>query len=218
MTPFTELASIAAPLPGDNIDTDVIFPARFLLLPDKKGLGRQLFHEKRLATPGAAPFVLDREAYRAARILVAGQNFGCGSSREQAVWALADFGIRCVIAPSFGEIFFANCFKNGVLPLVETGERYAELLAAAEAAEAMTVDLLGQRLILASGKVFPITVDPYRREELLQGLDEVGSILAGDEDDILRFERQQRLAEPWLYLGDDKKTFFADLQVETIVD
>ena len=218
MIPFIELASVAAPLPGDDIDTDVIFPARFLLLPDKKGLGRQLFHEKRVATPGAALFVLDRPAYAGARILVAGQNFGCGSSREQAVWALADFGIRCVIAPSFGEIFFANCFKNGVLPLIETGARYAELLAAAEAAEPVIVDLLGRRLILSSAKVLPIVVDPYRREELLQGLDEIGSILAGDEADIAHFERQQRLDEPWLHLGAEKQAFFADLQVETIVD
>ncbi len=217
MTPFVTFSSVAAPLAGDNIDTDVIFPARFLLLPNKKGLGEQLFHEQRVARSGAAPFVLDRPAYRDARILVAGQNFGCGSSREQAVWALGDFGIRCVIAQSFGEIFFANCFKNGVLALIETGERYAELLDAANVAAPVTVDLLGTCLVLASGKTLPIIVDPYQREALLQGLDEVGSILAGDEADIARFERLQRRAEPWLYLGSEKSAFFADLQNETIV-
>ena len=218
MTPFATFCSVAAPLAGDNIDTDVIFPARFLLLPNKKGLGGQLFHEQRIARAGAAPFVLDSPAYRDARILVAGQNFGCGSSREQAVWALADFGMKCVIAPSFGEIFFANCFKNGVLALVETGERYADLLAAADAAAPVTVDLLGNCLTLMSGKALPIFVDPYQRNALLQGLDEVGSILAHDEVDIVRFEHQQRRAEPWLYLGSEKSAFFADLQDETIVD
>ncbi|MCW6512544.1 3-isopropylmalate dehydratase small subunit [Lichenifustis flavocetrariae] len=218
MTPFKELTSVAAPVEGADINTDIIFPARFLLLPEKKGLGEQLFHEKRVNAPSNQPFVLDYAPYNTARIMVAGRNFGCGSSREQAVWALADFGIRCVIAPSFGEIFYNNCFKNGVLPLVETGERYAELLAAASAAEPITIDLLGERLVLVSGKVLPVQVDPFRRAALLAGLDEIGSILATDHADIEAFEQSQRHSEPWLYLGPEKLACFADLQDEVVVD
>jgi 3-isopropylmalate/(R)-2-methylmalate dehydratase small subunit len=209
---------VAASVPGSDIDTDVIFPARFLLLPDKKGLGRQLFHEKRVTPPGTAPFVLDRPPFDAARILVAGPNFGCGSSREQAVWALVDFGIRCVIAPSFGEIFHANCFKNGLLPLVETGERFAAILAASDAGETIVVDLVGECITLASGAALPIAVDPYRREALLLGLDEIGSILATDQPDIESFEARQRRVEPWLYLEGETLACLADLQTETIVD
>ena len=142
MTPFVTLTSVAAPFPEAQIDTDVIFPARFLLLPDKAGLGRHLFHERR----AKGGFVLDRAPWTTARILVTGPDFGTGSSREQAVWALADFGIRCVIGPSFGEIFFSNCFRNGVLPIGLRDAAYTAVLKAAEQGQPITVDLPSQQV------------------------------------------------------------------------
>ena len=131
MNSFVSLTSIAAPLPDTDIDTDVIFPARFLLLLDRRGLGRHLFHERRAQAAAGAPFVLSRAPFDKAQILVAGRNFGCGSSREQAVWALADFGIRCVIAPSFGEIFYGNCFRNGVLAVTLGEPEHRDVMTAA---------------------------------------------------------------------------------------
>jgi 3-isopropylmalate/(R)-2-methylmalate dehydratase small subunit len=196
MSRFTTVTSLAAPLPEADIDTDVIIPARFLLLLDKAGLGRHLFHERRAAHPD---FVLNRPPYDQARILVAGGNFGCGSSREQAVWALTDFGIRCVIAPSFGEIFFANCFKNGALPIVLDAVPYAAVLRAAEAALPVTVDLTAEEIRLPEGEPIPFAVDPHRRRALLLGLDEIGMILAEDLPEIEAFEAQQRRMAPWLF-------------------
>src|SRR5690606_17960393 len=152
MEKFTRLTSVAAPLPESDIDTDVIFPARFLLLPDKKGLGQQLFNERRTNRTGDGPrFVLDIPPYDRAEILVTGKAFGTGSSREQAVWALADFGIRCVIAPSFGEIFFANCFKNGVLAIVLDEAPHAEVMREAQAQQTLTVELESQEIRFADG-------------------------------------------------------------------
>jgi 3-isopropylmalate/(R)-2-methylmalate dehydratase small subunit len=204
MTRFTTLTSRAAPLPEADIDTDVIIPARFLLLLDKAGLGRHLFHERRYDRAGAPrpDFVVNRPPFDQAEILVAGRNFGCGSSREQAVWALVDFGIRCVIAPSFGEIFFANCFKNGVLPIALGGAPYAAVLAAAEAQEVVTVDLTAQEIRLPRGEPIPFAVDPQSRRALLLGLDEIGMILAEDLPEIEAFEARHRRAAPWLFLGD----------------
>lgn len=202
MTPFETLTAVAAPLPESDIDTDVIFPARFLLLLDKAGLGKLLFHERRFTGGRPRPdFVLNRPPFDAARILVAGGNFGSGSSREQAVWALADFGIRCVVAPSFGEIFFANCFKNGVLPIVLPPDPHAAVLRAAEAGQAVTVDLDAQviRAGAASGLI-AFDVDPHRKRSLLLGLDEIGAILADDAGDIARFEARHRARSPWLHL------------------
>src|SRR5690606_11361624 len=160
MEKFTRLTSVAAPLPESDIDTDVIFPARFLLLPDKKGLGEQLFNERRTNRTGDGPrFVLDTPPYDKARILVTGRAFGTGSSREQAVWALADFGIRCVIAPSFGEIFFANCFKNGVLPIVLAEEPHGEVMAEARAARPLTIDLEAQQVQFEDGRAIGFDID-----------------------------------------------------------
>lgn len=204
MEKFTRLVSVAAPLNESDIDTDVIFPARFLLLLDKVGLGRQLFHERRHQAGKVTDFVLNRPPYDKAQILVAGRNFGSGSSREQAVWALADFGIRAVIAPSFGEIFFANCFKNGVLPIVLDGELHAAVLAAAEAAAPITVELETQTVRLANGQEIGFDVDPYRRAALLAGLDEIGAMLRDDLADIEAFEARHRQAAPWLDLSDGR--------------
>lgn len=215
MDTFTTLESVAAPLPETHVDTDVIFPARFLLLPDKKGLGEQLFNERRENRTGDGPrFVLDTPPWNAARIMVTGRAFGTGSSREQAVWSLVDFGIRCVIAPSFGEIFFANCFKNGVLPIVLDEERHAVLMVEAQAARQLVVDLPSQQIRLEDGRTIGFDVDPHRKRTLLLGLDEIGLILADDADDIAAFEARQREAQPWLYLTPDKLAFFDDVGEE----
>ena len=216
MQKFTIVAGIAAPLPETNIDTDVIIPARFLLLPDKKGLGKKLFHERR-HRPGeekVEPFVLDTPPYDDSRILVAGKAFGTGSSREQAVWALADFGIRCVIAPSFGEIFFANCFKNGVLPIVLDGAEHAAILAEAAAARPIRIDLEASSIALQDGRKIGFEVDAHRKRSLLLGLDEIDAILKDDGQAIAAFEASQRAAKPWLYLEREQLSHFDDLEIE----
>lgn len=215
MMAFQTLTGVAAPLPDSDIDTDVIFPARFLLLLDKAGLGRHLFHERRFDRDGqpCPGFVLNRPPWNRAGILVAGQNFGSGSSREQAVWALADFGIRCVVALSFGEIFFANCFKNGVLAIPLQLDGHARVMRAADAGETVSVDLVEQVIRVADGDA-PIgfAVDPHRRDALLQGLDEIGAILADDADAIDRFEAMHRARSPWLHLDRARRASLADLK------
>lgn len=213
MEPFRTLTSVAAPLAESNIDTDIIVPARFLLLPDKKGLGAVLFNERRNRRPGAnARFVLDQPPFDRARILVAGANFGVGSSREQAVWALSDFGIRCVIAPSFGEIFFANCFKSGLLPVVVPERAIGAVMAEAEAQREITIDLEAQCVRLGDGRALGFEIDPYRKRALLLGLDEIGSVLADDAADIAEFEGRQREQSPWLYLTPQTLSFFEDIE------
>ena len=206
MSRFATLTSLAAPLPEADIDTDVIIPARFLLLLDKAVLGQHLFHERRHTRSGALDpaFVLNRPPFDQAHILVAGRNFGCGSSREQAVWALVGFGIRCVIAPSFGEIFFANCFKNGALPIVLDAAPHGAVLAAAEAGWPVTVDLTAQEIRLPGADAIPFAVDPQSRRALLLGLDEIGMILAEDLSEIEAFEARHRRASPWLFLERDR--------------
>lgn len=207
MTPFARLTAIAAPFPEGQIDTDVIFPARFLLLLDKKGLGRHLFHERR----AKGGFVLDTPPWDKARILVTGPDFGTGSSREQAVWALVDFGIRCVIGPSFGEIFFANCFRNGVLPVVLTGDPWHRVLAEAEAGRPVTIDLPAQEVRLADGSAIPFAVEADRKRALLEGLDEIGVILRDDLAAIEAFEARHRATRPWLVLTPGQRAHFDDI-------
>jgi 3-isopropylmalate/(R)-2-methylmalate dehydratase small subunit len=211
MKNFVALTSIAAPFPDADVDTDVIFPARFLLLLDRAGLGRHLFQERRAQAPASEPFVLARPPFDRAEILVAGRNFGCGSSREQAVWALADFGIRCVIAPSFGEIFYGNCFRNGTLPITLPDAEHAEVMAAAASGAALTVDLEAEVIRLPEGRTIPFQIDPHRRQALLLGLDQIGEILAGDAADIKAFESRQKATAPWLYLDRDKLSYFDNL-------
>ena len=212
MQKFTALTSVAAPLPETHLDTDVIFPARFLLLPDKKGLGEQLFNERRTNRTGEGPrFVLDTPPFHGAQILVTGTAFGTGSSREQAVWSLVDFGIRCVIAPSFGEIFFANCVKNGVLAIVLDAATHGAVMAEAQSARPLTVDLEAQAIRFEDGTVISFDVDPHRKRTLLLGLDEIGLILADDATEIAAFERRQRAEKPWLYLTEAQLSYFADL-------
>ena len=168
--------------------------------------------------PARQPFVLDRPPFDKAQILIASRNFGTGSSREQAVWALADFGIRCVIAINFGEIFYANCLKNGVLAIVRTGDEFSALQAAGKAGEAITVDLVAQTISTPGGLKQSFEVDVYRREALLEGLDEIGSILARDMDEVRAFEERQRAARPWLYLDRSDLSFFDDLAPENALD
>jgi 3-isopropylmalate/(R)-2-methylmalate dehydratase small subunit len=211
MKSFVALTSIAAPFPDTDVDTDVIFPARFLLLLDRAGLGRHLFHERRAQAPANEPFVLARQPFDKAEILVAGRNFGCGSSREQAVWALADFGIRCVVAPSFGEIFYNNCFRNGLLPITLPDAEHAEVMLTAASGAPLTVDLEAQKIRLPEGRAIAFQIDPHRRQALLLGLDQVGEILAGDAADIKAFESRQQAASPWLYLDRDKLSYFDNL-------
>lgn len=205
MQKFNKLTSVAAPLREADVDTDVIFPARFLLLLDKAGLGKHAFHERRFRRDGTrTDFVLNTTPFDQAKILVSGANFGSGSSREQAVWCLVDFGIRCIIAPSFGEIFYANCFKNGALPIVITGDAHERVMRAAESGRKISVDLEARSVVLPDGETVPFDIDPYRRRSLMLGLDEIGEILTDDADDLTTFEARHRAQQPWLFLDDGR--------------
>ena len=204
MTPFDTLTSVAAPMPDADVDTDIIFPARFLLLTDKQGLGRCAFFDKRFTPDGSERpgFVLNRAPWRDARILVAGPNFGCGSSREQAPWALADLGVRCIVAPGYGEIFQANCFANGMLPIVLGRVDHARVMSAAEQARPITVDLMGCTIELSgtdAGEPIAFEVPRRQRDALLAGLDEIGLIQRGEAEAIAAFEQRQRDRLPWLF-------------------
>ena len=202
MDKFTSLTGIAAPLPMINVDTDMIIPKQFLKTIKRTGLGKHLFDEMRNDAAGKEipDFVLNRPAYRKASILVAGENFGCGSSREHAPWALLDFGIRCVIAPSFADIFYNNCFKNGILPIVLPKEDVAKLLDDAErgANAVITIDLEKQEITGPDGGRLSFQIDPFRKHCLLNGLDDIGLTLQKAAE-IDGYEARQRAAEPWLW-------------------
>jgi 3-isopropylmalate dehydratase small subunit len=204
MEKFQRLTSRAAPMPNADIDTDIIFPARFLLITEKTGLGRYAFYDWRYGADGAAApeFVLNQPAYGAAKILICGDNFGCGSSREQAPWALRDLGVTCLISTSFGEIFRANCFKNAMLPIVVPPEPWAELLRLATEGVELEVDLLACTLSGPGLKEIAFDVEPSRREALLEGWDEIAIALRKDAEAIAAFEHRQRAAQPWLYERD----------------
>jgi 3-isopropylmalate/(R)-2-methylmalate dehydratase small subunit len=196
VTPFTTLTSVAVPLDLVNVDTDRIVPARFLRQPRSAGYQNFLFHDLREQDP---QFVLERPEYKGAGILVASDNFGCGSSREAAVWALAGAGFRAWIAPSFGDIFFENSFKNGVLAIVLPLDRVAAIRAQLErypGAE-LTIDLPAQTVTLPDGTVERFDVDPFRKECLLAGIDEIDLTLRY-ADDIAAYERRQLAETPWL--------------------
>jgi 3-isopropylmalate/(R)-2-methylmalate dehydratase small subunit len=201
MDKFTQLTGIAAPLPLINVDTDMIIPKQFLKTIKRSGLGANLFDEMRFDTDGneIPDFVLNRPAYREAQILVAGENFGCGSSREHAPWALLDFGIRCVIASSYADIFFNNCFKNGILPIVLPPEQVDVLMKDAEkgANARMTIDLEAQTITASDGTVFPFEVDPFRKHCLLNGLDDIGLSLEKGAF-IDGFEAKAAQSRPWV--------------------
>ncbi|HLS58617.1 MAG TPA: 3-isopropylmalate dehydratase small subunit [Paracoccaceae bacterium] len=200
MEKFTRLTGVAAPLPMVNVDTDMIIPKQFLKTIQRTGLGRNLFDEMRYDDDGNEnpDFVLNKPAYREAKILVAGANFGCGSSREHAPWALLDFGIRCVIAPSFADIFYNNCFKNGILPIVLPQEEVDKLLDDAErgANATITVDLEKQEISGPDGGTIPFEVDPFRKHCLLNGLDDIGLTME-KVDRIEAFEKAYAARAPW---------------------
>ncbi len=200
MEKFEVWSGIGAPFPMDDIDTDKIIPARFLRTIKRSGLGGNLFNDLRYDSEGTEnpDFVLNQSPYREAKLLVAGKNFGCGSSREHAPWALLDFGIRCVIAPSFADIFHNNCFKNGVLPLALNAAEIERLMRACEGGATLTVDLPNQRVSGADGEAIDFDIDPFRKRCLIEGLDDIGLTLEA-ADAITRFEDQQRATQPWLY-------------------
>jgi len=202
MQKFTSLAGVAAPLPMINVDTDMIIPKQFLKTIKRTGLGKNLFDEMRYDTDGSEKpdFVLNKPAYRKAAILVTGANFGCGSSREHAPWALLDFGIRCVIAPSFADIFYNNCFKNGILPIKLPQADVDKLMEDAErgANAVVSIDLEKQEIRGPDGGCISFDVDPFRKHCLLKGLDDIGLSLEKAAS-IDSFEAKNRAGQPWLW-------------------
>ena len=200
MEKFTTLTGVAAPMPLVNIDTDMIIPKQFLKTIKRSGLGKNLFDEMRYTQDGAEipDFVLNQPAYRGAEIIVAGDNFGCGSSREHAPWALLDFGIRCVISTSFADIFYNNCFKNGILPVVLPQEAVDVLMDDARkgANARMTVDLEAQTVTTSDGQSFAFEVDAFKKHCLLNGLDDIGLTMA-KENAITAFEKKAGADRPW---------------------
>ena len=200
MEKFEKLSGVAAPMPLVNIDTDMIIPKVFLKTIKRSGLGVNLFDEMRYDREGneKTEFVLNKAQYREAKILVAGDNFGCGSSREHAPWAIADFGIKCVISTSFADIFFNNCFKNGILPVVLPQDQVKVLMSDAEkgANSIIEVDLENQTIISSDGEVFTFDVDPFKKHCLLNGLDDIGLTME-KEADITAYEAKASQLFPW---------------------
>ncbi|TDL81498.1 3-isopropylmalate dehydratase small subunit [Palleronia sediminis] len=201
MEKFTTLHGIAAPLPLINVDTDMIIPKQFLKTIKREGLGVNLFDEMRYDDDGneIPGFVLNQPAYRDAEILIAGDNFGCGSSREHAPWAIKDFGIRCIVAPSFADIFYNNCFKNGILPIALPQEQVDKLMADAEkgANARMTVDLERQEITTSEGEVIAFEVDAFRKHCLMEGLDDIGLTMEKSAA-IDSYESRAAQSRPWV--------------------
>ncbi|HTO41891.1 MAG TPA: 3-isopropylmalate dehydratase small subunit [Rhizomicrobium sp.] len=201
MEPFKKLTGVAAPLPMINVDTDMIIPKNYLKTIKRTGLGKALFAEMRTNEDGSEKpdFVLNKPAYRNAEILVTGANFGCGSSREHAPWALLDFGIRVVLAPSFADIFFNNCFKNGILPIALPQGDIDKLMDDAErgANAVITVDLEAQEIKGPDGGTIAFEVDPFRRQCLLNGWDDIELTLR-NESKISTYEARTKIQQPWL--------------------
>jgi 3-isopropylmalate/(R)-2-methylmalate dehydratase small subunit len=200
MEKFTKLTGVAAPLPMRNVDTDMIIPKQFLKTIKRTGLGKSLFYEMRFDEAGKEEpeFVLNRPAYRAATILVTGENFGCGSSREHAPWALLDFGIRCIIASDFADIFYNNCFQNGILPIKLPQAEVDKVMDDANrgANATLTVDLERQEIRGPDGGVIRFDIDPFRKHCLLNGLDNIGLTLEKRKQ-IEAFEEKAQAARPW---------------------
>jgi 3-isopropylmalate/(R)-2-methylmalate dehydratase small subunit len=201
MDKFTKLTGVAAPLPRVNVDTDAIIPKQYLKTIKRTGLKAGLFYEWRTNQDGSEKpdFVLNKPAYRNAKMLVAGANFGCGSSREHAPWALLDFGIRCVVAPSFGDIFFNNCFKNGMLPIALPQADVDKLMQDAEkgANATISIDLEKQEITRPDGGTIKFEIDPFRKYCLLNGFDDIGLTLRQKEK-IDAYEAERRRTMPWL--------------------
>jgi 3-isopropylmalate/(R)-2-methylmalate dehydratase small subunit len=201
MQKFETLTGVAAPLEIDNIDTDMIIPKQYLKTIKRTGLGAGLFSELRYKDDGSEnpDFVLNKPAYRQAKIIVAGDNFGCGSSREHAPWALLDYGVRCVISTDFADIFYNNCFKNGILPVRVSPEDHEKLLDDARrgANATLTVDLPNQEIRGPDGGVVKFELDPFRKQCLLEGLDDIGLTLV-EAPAIDKYEAKAKTAQPWL--------------------
>ena len=201
MEKFEKLTAIAAPMPLINIDTDMIIPKQFLKTIKRSGLGVSAFHEMRYNLDGSEnpDFVLNHEAYKGANILVAGDNFGCGSSREHAPWALLDFGIRCVISTSFADIFYNNCFKNGILPVVVSEDQLQLLMKDAEKGSnaRMVVDLENQQIETSDGEVIAFDLDQHRKHCLINGLDDIGLSMEKIAS-VDAFEAQMAQSAPWV--------------------
>ena len=201
MEKFTTLSGVAAPLPMVNVDTDMISPKNFLKTIKRTGLKEGLFYEMRWTADGQKKdFILDQPAYQNAKIIVAGPNFGCGSSREHAPWALLDFGIRCVISESFADIFYNNCFKNGILPIKMPKEIIDKLMddASRGSNAVIEIDLEKQEIKGPDGGTVHFDIDPFRKRCLLEGLDDIGLTME-KKSDIDAFERRQQDAQPWLH-------------------
>lgn len=200
MDKFTKLTGVAAPLPMRNVDTDMIIPKQFLKTIKRTGLGKSLFFEMRYDDAGKeiSEFVLNQPAYRDAKILVTGENFGCGSSREHAPWALLDFGFRCIIAPDFADIFYNNCFQNGILPIKLPQADVDKLMddAGRGANATISVDLESQEIRGPDGGVIKFDIDPFRKHCLLNGLDNIGLTMEKHEH-IQTFEDKTSVAKPW---------------------
>lgn len=202
MQPVNTVRGIAAPLMEANIDTDIIIPKQFLRTIQRAGLGKNAFNDRRYDAAGVPlpDFVLNRAPYTSAKILITGENFGCGSSREHAPWALTDFGLQAIIAPSFADIFFNNAGKNGLLLITLPAATVDQLAADAASAQSceLTIDLPAQTITRSKGEIIPFEVDPFRKHCLVNGLDDIGLTLA-HTDKIAAFEAQQRESQPWLW-------------------
>lgn len=200
MEPFVKHSGVAASLPLINVDTDMIIPKQFLKTIKRTGLGQHLFDEMRFTPEGkeVPDFVLNQDDYRDASVLISGDNFGCGSSREHAPWSIKDFGIRVIIAPSFADIFYNNCFKNGILPIALDKEAVDALTEYAQSGRKdITVDLPEQKIV-AGNYVFDFEVDPSRKHSLLNGLDDIGTTIQ-QFDDIKAYEGNRKSVTPWLF-------------------
>ena len=199
MEKFELLKGIAAPLAMINVDTDMIIPKQFLKTIKRSGLGKNLFHELRYDMQGNVKndFVLNWDPYKQASILIAGDNFGCGSSREHAPWSLLDFGFKCIIAPSFADIFYNNCFKNGILPIRLDQKIVDVLMDQANQKNQLTINLEDQLIILDDGNTFEFQIDPFRKKCLLEGLDDIGLTLQKKEK-IDQYEASLKNTHPWI--------------------
>ncbi len=202
MEKFTTITGVAAPLDMLNIDTDMVIPKQYLTTVKRTGLGKGLFHEMRYDADGNEnpDFVLNQPAYKDSKILVTGENFGCGSSREHAPWALLDFGIRCVIAPSFADLFYYNCFKNGILPIILAPDDMKKIMDDAErgANATLSIDLENQTIQGPDGGEIKFEIDAFKKQCLLDGLDDI-ALTMKNEDKIAGFEDGQKTTQPWLY-------------------
>ena len=199
MEKFITLKGIAAPLPMINVDTDMIIPKQFLKTIKRSGLGKNLFHELRFDMQGNIKndFVLNWDPYKKATILIAGDNFGCGSSREHAPWSLLDFGFKCIVAPSFADIFYNNCFKNGILPVHLDQEKVNILMTEAKNKNQLTINLDEQIIILADENIIEFDIDPFRKKCLIEGLDDIGLTLQKKEK-ITQYEATLKSSYPWI--------------------